>query len=88
MEMAGLSMERRKMDLFDYAVSCQYGIVLYLGDRRKGSSTAYAMRSPFASEESGVGWPRVVLGDAAQMASVFCLAGLTSVVWHEIAHQT
>lgn len=27
------------------------------------------MRSPLASEESGVGWPRVVPGDAAHMAS-------------------
>lgn len=30
---------------------------------------AYAMRSPFASELSGVGEPRVVEGEAAQMAS-------------------
>jgi hypothetical protein len=28
------------------------------------------MRSPLGSEESGVAWPRVVVGEAAQMASV------------------
>jgi hypothetical protein len=33
------------------------------------SLTAYAIRSPLGSEESGVGWPRVVVGDAAQIAS-------------------
>lgn len=33
--------------------------------------TAYAIRSPLGSEESGVGCPRVVVGDAAQMASVY-----------------
>jgi hypothetical protein len=32
--------------------------------------TAYAIRSPLGSEESGVGCPRVVVGAAAQMASV------------------
>jgi hypothetical protein len=31
---------------------------------------AYVMRSPLASLERGVGAPRVVVGDAAQMASV------------------
>jgi hypothetical protein len=31
---------------------------------------AYVMRSPWASLERGVGAPRVVVGDAAQMASV------------------
>ena len=30
---------------------------------------AYAIRSPFESEERGVGEPRVVVGEAAQMAS-------------------
>lgn len=34
-----------------------------------GRRTGYAMRSPFASAESGVGWPRVVFGEAAQIAS-------------------
>jgi hypothetical protein len=32
--------------------------------------TAYAMRSPLGSDERGVGCPRVVVGEAAQMASV------------------
>jgi hypothetical protein len=31
---------------------------------------AYVMRSPFASLERGVGAPRVVVGAAAQIASV------------------
>jgi hypothetical protein len=31
--------------------------------------TAYAMRSPLASHESCVGWPRVVAGDAAKIFS-------------------
>jgi len=31
--------------------------------------TAYAIRSPFGSAERGVGCPRVVVGEAAQMAS-------------------
>jgi hypothetical protein len=35
-----------------------------------GVHTAYAIRSPLGSEESGVGCPRVVVGAAAQMASV------------------
>jgi len=30
---------------------------------------AYAIRSPFASADSGVGLPRVVVGSDAQMAS-------------------
>lgn len=30
---------------------------------------AYVIRSPFESLDSGVGAPRVVVGDAAQMAS-------------------
>ena len=32
--------------------------------------TAYARRSPFGSEDSCVGWPRVVEGEGAQIASV------------------
>jgi hypothetical protein len=32
--------------------------------------TAYAIRSPFGSDERGVGCPRVVEGEAAQIASV------------------
>ena len=32
--------------------------------------TAYAIRSPFESEESIVGEPRVVVGEAAQIASI------------------
>jgi hypothetical protein len=64
-ETAGLSMERRKMDLLD-CVQCQCHII-----QSRVCHTAYAMRSPFASEERVVGWPRVVVGDAAQMASVF-----------------
>lgn len=32
--------------------------------------TAYAMRSPLASVESCVGWPRVVAGDAANIFSM------------------
>ena len=32
--------------------------------------TAYAIRSPLGSDERGVACPRVVVGEAAQMASV------------------
>jgi hypothetical protein len=32
--------------------------------------TVYAIRSPLGSEERGVACPRVVVGDAAQMASI------------------
>jgi hypothetical protein len=32
--------------------------------------TAYAMRSPLGSVESCVGWPRVVVGDAANILSM------------------
>jgi hypothetical protein len=32
--------------------------------------TAYAIRSPFASDERIVGCPRVVVGEAAQIASI------------------
>ena len=31
---------------------------------------AYAMRSPFESDDRGVGDPRLVVGEAAQMASI------------------
>ena len=31
---------------------------------------AYAIRSPLGSEDSWVGWPRVVVGAAAHMASI------------------
>jgi hypothetical protein len=34
------------------------------------SCTAYAIRSPLGSDERGVGCPRVVEGEAAQIASV------------------
>ena len=46
--MAGLSIERKKIDLLE----------------------AYAILSPFASADSGVGCPRVVFGRAAKMLSV------------------
>lgn len=40
-------------------------------DRRKTDlPDAYAIRSPFGSAERGVGCPRVVVGEAAHMASV------------------
>lgn len=35
--------------------------------RHGGAPTAYAMRSPFGSEESCVGRPRSVLGEAARI---------------------
>jgi hypothetical protein len=39
--------------------------------------TAYAMRSPFASHESCVGWPRDVAGAAARIFSISIdIAGL------------
>ena len=37
--------------------------------REPGTLTAYAMRSPFGSEESWVGRPRSVLGEAARILS-------------------
>lgn len=40
-----------------------------------GQRTAYAIRSPLGSDERGVGCPRVVVGDAAQMASVWMSVG-------------
>ena len=46
-EVAGSSIDLRKMDLFE----------------------AYAIRSPLASADSGVGKPRVVVGSAAKMLS-------------------
>ena len=49
---------------------------------RSKALTAYAMRSPFASEESGVGCPLVVDGEAAQMASACCLVGYNSRALH------
>jgi hypothetical protein len=60
-------MSRRKMDLLDFGMSESY----WLGSEWcMLGRTAYAMRPPFASEDRGVGCPRVVLGDGAQMASV------------------
>lgn len=61
-------MDRRKTDLPAYSgpSECE------AAPRQAcvGVHTAYASRSPLGSEESGVGCPRVVVGDAAQMASV------------------
>jgi hypothetical protein len=37
---------------------------------RYSGRTAYAIRSPLESVDSGVGWPRAVVGEAAQVASV------------------
>lgn len=45
-----------------------------------GRPTAYAIRSPFASDERIVGCPRCVVGEAAQIAS----AGIVSLRWVEL----
>jgi hypothetical protein len=56
-------MDRRKMDFPDCSISPLNH------DGTSSRLTAYAIRSPLGSEESGVGCPRVVVGDAAQIAS-------------------
>lgn len=43
---------------------------------------AYAMRSPLESEDKGVGEPRVVDGEAAQMASVGFFVSLELSRWY------
>ena len=41
--------------------------------------TAYAILSPLGSEDKGVGWPRVVVGEAAQIASAMSRQTVTVV---------
>jgi hypothetical protein len=53
------------MDLPDCHMSAQWPLAAGVGP----VLTAYAIRSPLGSDERGVGCPRVVVGDAAQMAS-------------------
>lgn len=61
-------MERTKMDLLACLSSGRGQFVLQ--GNAETTLTAYARRSPFASEDSCVGWPLVVEGLAAQMASI------------------
>lgn len=61
-------MNLRKMDLLFY--NRRYHQVLVQATlEHSGTLTAYARRSPLGSEDSWVGWPRVVDGDGAQIAS-------------------
>ena len=41
--------------------------------------TAYAILSPLGSEDKRVGWPRVVVGEAAQIASAMSRQTMTVV---------
>lgn len=65
----GLSIDLRKMDLPAY--------MCIVVSRESSSNldslnqlTAYAIRSPFLSVESCVGWPRCVAGEAARIFSM------------------
>lgn len=55
-----------------WAVCCVYCFEIdgsSMGRTKTDLFEAYAIRSPFESELSGVGEPRVVVGEAAQIAS-------------------
>ena len=52
-EIAGLSIDRRKIDLLDYVHVLSCAVCVALLDRLE--LTAYAIRSPLGSEERGVG---------------------------------
>ena len=66
-------MDRKKTDLPAYGVSSEIRAVPL--NVALHPHTAYAIRSPFGSDDRGVGCPRVVVGAAAQMASVLVSPG-------------